>query len=187
MEYILPIFIGLGLSAACGLRIFIPFLIINLASSSGYISLSPDFAWLSTKVALITFSVATIIEIGSYYIPWIDNLLDTIAVPASVVAGTIITASFITDMNPFLSWTLALISGGAVSGVINTGTSVLRLGSSTLSAGLTNHLLSTFENILSVIVALMSIFLPFITIFLVLLILSFSLKRIINLKNIVKN
>ena len=59
------------------------------------------------------FLVAAIFEIGGYYIPWIDNLLDTIASPASIVAGTVITASFVTGLDPWLQWLLGVIAGGA--------------------------------------------------------------------------
>ena len=31
--------------------------------------------------------IAVVLEIGSYLIPWIDNLLDVVASPAAVIAG----------------------------------------------------------------------------------------------------
>ena len=32
----------------------------------------------------------TLLEIAAYYIPWVDNLLDTIATPAAIVAGSLL-------------------------------------------------------------------------------------------------
>ena len=107
-DLILSFCIGIGLSAACGFRVFVPLLIMSLAAHSGYLTLAPGFQWIGSPVALAAFSVATILEITGYYIPWLDHLLVALATPAAVVAGTIITASIVTDMSPFLRWTLAL-------------------------------------------------------------------------------
>src|SRR5215468_7924372 len=101
MEQVLSICVGIGLSAACGFRVFIPLLIMSIASLSGHLSLAHGFEWIGTYPALISFSVATCLEIAGYYIPWLDHLLDTMATPAAVIAGTIASASVIGDMSPF--------------------------------------------------------------------------------------
>src|SRR6478752_5731812 len=118
MELALSISLGIGLSAACGFRIFVPLLVMSFAANAGHINLSPGFDWIATWPAFVCFLTATILEITAYYIPWLDNLLDTIATPAAVVAGTIITAAVITDMSPLLKWSLALIAGGGTAGII---------------------------------------------------------------------
>jgi len=41
METLLGIAVGIGLSAACGFRIFVPLLVMNLASLNGLLHLSP--------------------------------------------------------------------------------------------------------------------------------------------------
>ncbi|MFS8541738.1 MAG: DUF4126 domain-containing protein, partial [Tissierellales bacterium] len=114
-EILLSILMGIGLSAASGFRIFVPFLIISIASASGNLELSETFNWIGTTPALITFSIASVLEIGAYYIPWLDNLLDTIASPAAVIAGIILTASVVTDVSPLVKWVLAIIAGGGVA------------------------------------------------------------------------
>src|ERR1051325_8416401 len=86
MEIFLCVCLGIGLSAACGFRVFVPFLILSIAALSGHVQLAKGFAWIGTYPALITFSVATVLEILGYYIPWVDHLLDTMATPAAVVA-----------------------------------------------------------------------------------------------------
>ena len=93
METLLAISLGIGLSAACGFRVFVPLLVMSVASLSGHLTLAPGFQWIGSYPALVTFSVATFAEIAGYYIPWVDHLLDTIATPAAepvpeMVAGS---------------------------------------------------------------------------------------------------
>ena len=76
METVLSICIGVGLSAACGFRVFVPLLVMSIASLSGHLTLTPAFQWISSYPALIAFSVATALEIAAYYIPWFDHVLD---------------------------------------------------------------------------------------------------------------
>src|SRR5260370_32245357 len=87
METLLAASLGIGLSAACGFRVFVPLLVMSIASFSGHLTLAPGFQWIGSYPALITFSVATVVEIGGYYIPWVDHLLDTLATPAASVPG----------------------------------------------------------------------------------------------------
>src|SRR5512136_3025632 len=101
METLVGIAVGIGLSAACGFRVFVPLLILNLAAISGQFHLSPEFAWIGTPYATLAFTIATIAEIICYYIPWFDHILDIIATPAAITAGTIVTASVVTDISPF--------------------------------------------------------------------------------------
>ena len=98
-ETLLSICLGLGLSAACGFRIFVPLLVVNLAARVGWVSLSGELAWMGDSAALWAFGFATVLEIGAYYVPWLDNFLDTVATPAAVVAGAIVTASVVTDLD----------------------------------------------------------------------------------------
>src|SRR5215475_3116859 len=108
METLSSICLGIGLSAACGFRVFVPLLVMSIASLSGHLTLAPGFQWIGTYPALITFSVATAVEIAGYYVPWVDHLLDTISTPAAIIAGTIVTASLVTGLSPFMKWTLAI-------------------------------------------------------------------------------
>src|SRR5436853_235068 len=90
METILSLLIGIGLSAACGFRVFVPLLVVSVASHTGHLHLSSGFEWMGSDAALIAFAVATVLEVAAYYSPWLDNLLDTIASPAAVIAGTLV-------------------------------------------------------------------------------------------------
>ena len=157
---ILSILVGVGLSAACGFRVFVPLLVMNLAALSGHLQLAQGFQWLGSYPATIAFSVATCLEIAGYYIPWVDHLLDTMATPAAVIAGTIVTASMATDMSPFLKWTLAVIAGGGAAGLVQGTTVVTRGASTAATGGLGNPLVATLELAGAIITSLMAILAP---------------------------
>lgn len=171
---------GIGLSAASGFRIFVPFLIISIASISGNLTLADSFAWIGTLPALITFSVATVLEIAGYYIPWVDNILDTIASPAAIVAGIILMASVILGMSPLLKWTLAIIAGGGIAATIQTLTGVTRVTSTATTAGLGNPVLSSVELGSSVFLAVIAVFIPVIAAIVVILLLVWAIKILIK-------
>ena len=147
----MSILIGIALSATCGFRVFVPLLAVNIgtrakdADGQPLIELAAGFNWLSSDIAMMIFLVAAIFEIGGYYIPWIDNLLDSVASPAAIIAGTLITASFITGMDPWLQWLLALIAGGGVAGAVQATTVVTRASSTVTTGGLGNPIVSSVE------------------------------------------
>ena len=94
--------LGIGLAAATGLRLFLPMLVVSAAAYTGHLPLGDNFAWLATPPALILLSMAALLEILAYYIPGVDNLLDTLATPAAFVAGTVVSGAVITDLPPLV-------------------------------------------------------------------------------------
>ena len=144
-ETLLGVFVGLGLSAAAGLRLFVPLLVMSAAALSGHLELSSSFDWIGTREALIGFAVAAALEIAAYLIPFLDNALDVIAAPAAGVAGTVLMASSIVEMSPLLKWTLAIVAGGGVAGTVQLFTSATRLVSTATTAGLANPAVSVAE------------------------------------------
>ena len=151
MEEVMSVLIGIALSATCGFRVFVPLLAVNIGTRAQnvdgepLIELAAGFDWLSSDIAMMVFLVATLFEIGGYYIPWIDNLLDTVASPAAIVAGTVITASFITGMDPWLQWLLGLIAGGSAAGAVQATTVVTRASSTVTTGGLGNPIVASVE------------------------------------------
>lgn len=177
MELLLALCLGVGISAACGYRVFIPFLIISFASRAGQITLSSQFSWISSDIALITLLIASIIEILAFYIPWLDNILDTISFPVSIIAGTVLTASFITGISPYLAWVLALIIGGTTAGTIKGISATARLVSTGTTGGMANHALATMENISSLVLSFLSLFLPILTAIVIVIAIIVLLKK----------
>lgn len=177
MEIILSILLGIGLSAATGFRIFIPALLTNIAAMNGFLELGDNFQWLASWPAFWILITATVLEIAAYYIPFIDNILDTIATPIAIIAGGLLTTSFIQIDQPALQWGLGLIIGGGTAGVVQTGTNIVRLTSTGTTGGIGNPVVSTVENISSFILSIFSIFIPIIAFFFVVLLLYFILRK----------
>lgn len=178
MDTLLSICIGIGLSAACGFRVFVPPMVMSMAALFGHLKLSPNFEWMGTYPALIAFAVATCIEIAAYYIPFVDHLLDTIATPMAIAAGTVVTASLIPDADPMLQWTVALIAGGGSAGTIQAFSGIARLASTMMTGGLGNGLISTIEAGGSIILSGLAIAVPVFAVCLVAVLLVFTLSQL---------
>jgi len=144
---------------------------------SGHFHLSHEFAWIGTPYATIAFTTATIAEILGYYMPWFDHILDIVATPAAVIAGTVMTASMVIDLSPFLKWTLALIAGGGIAGLVQATTVMLRTQSSFSTGGTGNPVVSTLELAGSILTALIAIFIPVVGIALIGLFCFFVLRK----------
>ena len=182
VDTVLSILIGLGLAAACGFRVFVPLLVMSLASRAGvgHLALGSGFAWIGSTPALIAFSAATLLEIAGYYIPWVDNLLDTIATPAAVVAGIVVSASAMSaDVSPFLKWTLAVVAGGGTTAVFQGITAMTRHVSSFTTGGLGNPVLATAEAGGSAMLSVLAITVPFLAFLLVVGLLYFGVKKLL--------
>jgi Domain of unknown function (DUF4126) len=172
--------LGVALSAGSGFRVFIPLLVSNLAAKFGLVSVSDNFEWMISNTATFVLIVASVVEIASYYIAIIDNLLDSIALPASVVAGTLLTTQFLKIDDPTLQWGLGILAGGGVAGTIQASTSLIRLGSTKFTGGIGNSFFSTFENILAVGISLVSLWIPLIMGVLAILLVFWMLKKLFS-------
>jgi hypothetical protein len=178
VDVLLSVCLGLGLAAACGFRVFVPFLVLNLAARSGYVALDGSFEWIASTPALITLAVATVLEIVAYYVPWLDNLLDSVATPAAVVAGIVATASVVTGIDPYLKWTLAVIAGGGVAGAVQAVTVGARGASSLTTAGFGNPLVTTAEIGGSALLSGMAVGLPAVAAVVVVALLILAARRL---------
>ena len=160
LDILLGISLGVGLSAACGFRVFVPLLASALAARRGWLAPAHGFEWMGSQAALIAFGCATALELAAYYIPWLDNALDTVATPLAVAAGILASASVITDLPPFVKWTLAVIAGGGLAALVQGGTVAVRMKSSVLTGGLGNSVVATLELLASVMLSSLTLFLP---------------------------
>ena len=134
--------------------------------------------WLATPAALIMLAIAAIVEILAYYVPGVDNLLDTLATPAAVVAGTLVSAAVITDLPPMLKWTTAIIAGGGVAGLTQGVTALLRAKSTVLTAGVGNPVIATAELGGSLLVSLLALAAPLIALLVVIVFLWLAMRLI---------
>ena len=156
--------LGIGLSAACGFRVFLPFFVMSIAALGGALPLDGDFAWLSSPGAVVLLGAATAAEVLAYYVPWIDNLLDTVATPAAVVAGVLASASVLGDVPAPVQWTLAVIAGGGAAGLVQATTVAARGMSSLGTGGLGNFAVATVENGAATLVAILALAVPVLTV-----------------------
>ena len=175
-ETIFSILIGIGLAASVGFRIFVPLFALSLASYFNIIPLNENWEWVGSSAAIIILGVATLVEILAYFIPWLDNILDTIAVPLAAVAGTAVMVSTVSDLDPTITWALAIIAGGGTAAAIKGSTSTTRLASTATTAGFANPVISTVETGTSIIMSVFAIFVPVLAIVLVVLILWLIIK-----------
>lgn len=176
LEIALSVFLGVGLAAAAGFRVFVPLLALSIAGYTGVLPLGESFEWLASFPAIISLAIAAIVEILAYYIPWVDNLLDTIAIPLASVAGTAIMAASLTDMSPMITWSLAIIAGGGTAGAIKSLGAGTRVLSSVKTMGIGNPVLSTAETGASVFMIVLSFLAPVVALVCVLLLFYFVFK-----------
>ena len=178
LDTLIEFLVGISLSAAAGFRVFVPLLVLSVASVFGHLDLPTEFDWLESPQSMAVLAVACLVEISGYYIPWLDHLLDTVATPAAFVAGTIVAASFAPEMNPLVQWTLALIAGGGTAGLTKGLMNILRLTSTGISGGITNPVLSTIELLSAVGLSVLAIAFPILTGIIVIGFLIFAIQRI---------
>ena len=180
MNPLLGIPLGIALSTAAGLRVFVPLLLTSLAARAGLLALTPGMSWLASDAALVTFVTAAVVEIGAYYVPWLDNLVDTLAAPAAITAGVIEMAAVTPDLPPLLRWSLAIVAGGTLAGFTQLGTTLLRLKSSTLTAGAGNPVLATGELMGSILLVVLGLLLPLVAAILVIVLLVMLVRRLLR-------
>ncbi len=169
-ETILSIFLGVGLAASVGFRVFLPLFALSLAAYFNVLELNESWLWVGSTTAVVTLGIATLVEIVAYYIPIIDNALDTIAIPLATIAGTAVMVSTVADLSPVITWALAIIAGGGTAAAVKGSASATRLGSTVSTGGFANPVVSTVETGSSIVMAIISIFLPILAVILVLFI-----------------
>lgn len=167
LDTLISLMLGISLSAACGFRVFVPLLVLSAAAVIGHVDLPPEFDWIETDHALILFTAASILEVGGYYIPWLDHTLDLLSTPAAILAGTLVTAAATPDMNPLVQWTTAILAGGGAAGLTKGMSNVMRVISTAISGGLTNPVIATIELVAAVVLALLAVTVPVVAILVV--------------------
>ena len=176
LPLLISLFIGIGLAAATGFRVFLPIFFLSLGTYFKIIPLDSSYSWFGTLPAVIATGIATITEIIAYYIPFVDNVLDSITVPLATVAGSMLFASQFTEISSWIQWSLAIIAGGGTAATISSVLAGTRAASSGTTAGIGNPIISTVETISSTLMSVFAIFLPLLAAILVIIILFFAFK-----------
>ena len=176
------IFLAFGLSAACGFRIFIPPLTYGLLYKADLVQLGEGWNWIGNDWVIGVLALSALIEIIGNLVPWLDNLLDVLATPTAIFAGTTLSAISLSEIDPGLKWMLSVMSGVLVTGGFQLSTVTLRGFSSIFTGGLLNPIISFIEDIISLGISIAIILFPLLGIFIVLLIALFLRTIYIRLK-----
>ncbi|WP_454059792.1 DUF4126 domain-containing protein [Elizabethkingia ursingii] len=176
LQYILGAFIGIGLAAASGFRVFMPLFAVSLASYLGWIPMNESWQWLAGLPTLIATGIAMIVEILAYYIPFIDHLLDTINIPLATIAGTLLFASQFTHLGAFPQWSLALIAGGGTASVISSGFAGLRATSTATTGGTGNFMVASTETFGGSLMSILALAAPIIAFIITILLIVLSIR-----------
>jgi hypothetical protein len=160
---ILAALMGISLAAASGFRVFLPPFLLSLAIRADFVEVDlvgTSFEFFETTPAIIILGVASMAEFAAYYVPWVDNLLDSIASPAAIMAGIGMTAIVMEGSDPVVQWVIAIIAGGGASATIQGATVTTRGLSSTFTFGYANSLVATSENVASVALTIVALLAP---------------------------
>jgi len=178
-ELITAVAIGIGLAASAGFRVFVPMLVAAIAAKTGILPLNESFQWLASWPSIIILGTATVVEILAYYIPVVDNLLDTLSTPLAIGAGTLLLTSVLPIDSELMKWITGAAVGGGSAAVVQSGSALTRLTSTKLTAGLGNPVVATAENVAATGTSILALVIPFfiLTLFLLLTILIFTVVR----------
>ena len=174
MELVLSVGLGVGLAAACGIRVFLPVLVMGLAARAGFLELSEGFGWVTETPALVTLGAAVVFEIAAYYIPWLNSLLDTVAIPTAVAAGVVVSAANIETGSPVADWSLIIVTGAAPAAIVRVGTSLLRAAVNAMTAGFGTPVVSTGENGAAIGLSVLALLAPLLALGAVLVLVALS-------------
>ena len=179
---IMATLMGISLAAASGFRVFLPPFLLSLAARFNVVwfldidLIGTQFEFFTSTLSIVVLGIATVAEFAAFYAPWVDSVLDTIATPASIVAGVAMTAIVLEGNEPIIQWTIAIVAGGGVAATIQSATVAIRGLSSTFTFGLGNSAVATGENVASVALTLIAILIPFLSALFVLLIVALLLR-----------
>ena len=179
---IMATLMGISLAAASGFRVFLPPFLLSVAARLDIVwfleldLVDTHFEFFTSTLAIVILGIATVAEFAGFYAPWIDNALDSIATPASVIAGIAMTAIVLEGAAPIIQWAVAIVAGGGVAATIQSATGTTRSLSSTFTFGLGNSAVATGENVASVALTLIAILIPFISAFVVILVVALLIR-----------
>ncbi len=171
----LAVLTGLGIAAACGLRAFLPLLLLGVAARLGWVSLADSASWLSSTPALFALGTATLLELVGDKVPAVDHALDvlgTVLRPAAAWVGAY--AVLVNWPAPWGPLIALLLGSGAL--LVHGIKAKLRLGSTVATLGHGNPLLSMSEDIIAVSLVVIAFLVP-VVILAVLIVLAWMLAR----------
>ena len=160
VELVVGVCAGVSLSAACGFRVFLPLLAVSIAVHFFGYKVSADFEWIGSWISIVSLATATIVEVGAYYLPCVDNLLDLVNVPLTFAAGAAVMSGVLPDVHPYLKWSIAGLLGSSAAGLTKLATTIVRGASTATTAGTGNNVVSSSENVCATVFSVGAILIP---------------------------
>jgi hypothetical protein len=160
--WLLPALLGIGLAASCGLRTFLPLLLVSLAARFHLFGFEPNgaLAWLGSLPALAALSVATVAEFIGDKIPLVDHGLALVGTVTRPAAGALAAASAFHLADPSTAAIAGLILGVPTALAFHTAQAGTRVASTATTAGLGNPVVSLAEDGLAAGTVLLSMAFP---------------------------
>ena len=152
--------LGLGLGVAAGFRVVVPFWVLSAAALFAQVPLTDSMTWLGSPTAFIGLSIAVVVEILAYSIPWLDNVIDTVALPVATVAGTLLMAIAANQLDPFAQWSVAIVAGGGAAATVKGLSGLTRLVSTATTGGATNLIIAGVELVGAVVISSLALLAP---------------------------
>src|SRR5690625_6118972 len=84
-----------------------------------------------------------------------------------MIAVSLLTASCIGDMEPFLTWSISIIAGGGDASATQLMTAAVRGTSTVTTGGMGNFLVTIFEGISAAVISVLTILLPFLSVIII--------------------
>ena len=123
-------------------------------------------------------ALATLLELGAFAVPWLDHALDAIASPAAILAGFLLSAAVLTELDPALRWSLALVAGGGAAALVQIPTVIARGLSTWTTGGVANPLIASAEAAGATVLSIVSVLAPFLALALLLLLAAWMWNRL---------
>ncbi len=152
--------LGLGLGVAAGFRVVVPFWVLSAAALFGHLELVDNLSWLGSSSAFIGLSIALVVEIAAYSVPWLDNAIDTVALPVAAVAGTLLMAIATNQLDPFAQWSVAVVAGGGAAATVKGLNGLTRFVSTATTGGATNLILAGVELVGAIAISIFALVAP---------------------------
>lgn len=158
--WLLPAAAGIVLAAAAGLRAFLPLAAVSWAVRLEWIAPHEAFAWLGSTTAVVIFTVAVAVEVAGDKVPAVDHALDAIESFLKPLAGALVVAAPLIELDPLYGLVLGLVTGGALAGGIHILKAKGRLVGNFLTFGLAAPVLSLIEDAITLALVVLAILLP---------------------------
>jgi hypothetical protein len=110
-------------------------------------------------------------------VPWLDNALDLMAGPIAILAGIAVSFAVLSNEDPLVRWSLALVAGGGAAASVQAATTLARHVSSLTTGGLLNPVLAFIEACGAFVLSVLAILVPLVAMLLGIVLLAFFLRR----------